>query len=54
MRPRIENIADELLDEIDTTAPVNIIDAYAGPLRVGSSASYSAYLSSIRAAFRMY
>ncbi len=34
MRPRIENIADELLNAIDTTAPVDIIKAYAGPLPV--------------------
>ena len=54
MRARIENIADELLNEIDTTAAVDIIKAYAGPLPYGSSASYSACLSSIRAAFRRY
>jgi cytochrome P450 len=34
MRPRIENIADELLNEIDTSATVDIIKSYAGPLPV--------------------
>jgi cytochrome P450 len=34
LRPRIETIADELLDEIDTSAPVDLITSYAGPLPV--------------------
>lgn len=34
LRPQIETIADELLDEIDTIAPVDLIKAYAGPLPV--------------------
>jgi cytochrome P450 len=32
LRPQIETIADELLDEIDTSAPVDLIKSYAGPL----------------------
>ena len=34
MRPRIEAIADELLDAVDAAAPVDFLDAYAGPLPV--------------------
>jgi cytochrome P450 len=34
LRPQIETIADELLDEIDTSAPVDLIASYAGPLPV--------------------
>ena len=34
LRSQIETIADELLDEIDTIAPVDLIKAYAGPLPV--------------------
>jgi cytochrome P450 len=32
LSPRIEEIADELLDAIDGSAPVDLIKAYAGPL----------------------
>jgi cytochrome P450 len=32
MRPRIHEIVDELLDAIDPTRPVDLIDAFAGPL----------------------
>ncbi len=32
MSRRIEEIADELLDAVDTSAPVDLIKAYAGPL----------------------
>jgi cytochrome P450 len=32
LTPRIEEIADELLDAIDTSAPVDLIKEYAGPL----------------------
>jgi cytochrome P450 len=32
MRPRINEIVDELLDAIDPTRPVDLIDAFAGPL----------------------
>ena len=34
MRPQIEDIADGLLADIDTEAPVDLIAAYAGPLPV--------------------
>lgn len=54
MRPRIENIADELLNEIDTTAPVDIISAYAGPLPVRVISELLGVPPSIRAAFRRY
>ena len=34
LRSEIETIADELLDEFDTSAPVDLIKSYAGPLPV--------------------
>jgi cytochrome P450 len=34
MRPQIEGIADELLDEIDVDVPVDLVEAYARPLPV--------------------
>jgi cytochrome P450 len=34
LRPQIEAIADELLNEIDTGAPVDLVTSYAGPLPV--------------------
>jgi cytochrome P450 len=52
MRPQIEDIADSLLDDIDSEVPVDLMKAYAGPLPIRVISELLGIPASNRSSFR--